>query len=150
MNKLIKIFITAIFAFSPLVSFSQSYEFHQGYIFEQKYIKRIPLNTAEKIAASPGVFNEFLAGNWDSEKISNSQIVRDGDRLTIKFKNRPSLTLCDYSVKPTETVEGDSQLFRYIKSVPNFLIIGVLFGHDAPGFLLIHESGSDVYFVDTY
>jgi len=125
-KKIIKLYVAAVCIFTTLSSFAQSYDFNQGYIFEQKYVKRIPLKKAEKIVESPGIFNEFLTAEWGSEKINNAQIERDGDRLKIKFKNKPTLTLRDFSVETTKTVEGDSQLFRYLKSMPKYLIVGVL------------------------
>jgi hypothetical protein len=148
-NKSIKKFIAAFFIFACGPSFSQSYDYHQGYIFEQKYIKRMPIKKAEQIAASPGVFNQFLSWDWGAEKITHSRIKRVGDRLIIKFEKKPSLSLRDFSLESTKEVEGDSQLFKYLKSVPGYHIIGVIFGHDQPAFLLIPESGGALYFVET-
>ncbi len=143
LNKIIAVLIIVFCN----TSFSQSYEFNQGYIFDQKYIKRIPLEKAEKISEISGIFNQFLSWNWPPEKITSPRIERVGSRLIIKFENRPPLTLRDFSTKEGD---GESQFFKYLKSVPNYYMIGVVFGHDQPAFLLIHESGSDLYFVDTY
>lgn len=132
------------------ISYSQSYTIHQGYIFEQRYFKQVSVKIAEEIANSPDVFQSYLTGKWGEEKIAATQVSRKSDLLSIKFENRPSLNLQDYILEPSEGVEGDYQLFKYIKSVPNYIIIGVLYGHDQPGFLLIAENGSEFYYVDTY
>jgi len=149
-KKSIYKFIAVLFVFFCNATFSQSYDYHQGYIFEQKYIKRISLEKAEQIAAVPAVFKQFLSWNWGVEKITNSHIERNGETLIIKFENKSPLTLRDFSVESTKEVEGDSQIFKYLKSVPGYHIIGVIFGNDQPAFLLINESGSELYFVDTY
>lgn len=139
--------ITVLFLVCCSASFSQSYEFDQGYIFEQEYIKRVSLERAEEISGVSGVFNEFLSWDWPYEKITSSLVERAGNRMVIKFENKPALTLRDFSTKEGD---GEAQLFRYLKSVPGYHVIGVVFGHDQPAFLLIHESGSDLYFVDTH
>lgn len=147
MKKTLKKIIAVVFLVCCSTSFSQSYEFDQGYIFEQEYIKRIPLEDAEELSGVSGVFNEFLSWDWPPEKITNSLVERAGSRMIIKFENKPALTLRDFSTKEGD---GEAQLFRYLKSVPGYHVIGVVFGHDQPAFLLIHESGSDLYFVDTH
>ena len=81
--------------------------------------------------------------------IRDKRIKRYGDRLVIEFGSNKNLSLQNFSIKETENADGDSQLFKYIKSVPGHHIIGVMYGHDQPQFLLISESGSHIYFVDT-
>lgn len=149
-KPIIKIIVLLfIFVCNPL--FSQSYEYHQGYIFAQKYIKRISLEKAEEIAGSPDVFNQFFTWDWAAEgtyeDITVSGIERVGDRLVITFEKESSLSLRDFSM--TEG-DGDLQLFRYLKSVAGYHIIGVIFGHDQPAFLLINTTGTELYFVNTY
>ncbi|MCY0963776.1 hypothetical protein [Parathalassolituus penaei] len=150
MKNIFKACLAVFCIFQSPILFSQSYTIQQGYIFEQKYLKQVSVKMAEEIANSPDVFQSYLTGQWGEEKIATSQVIRKNDLLSIKFKNRPSLTLQDYILESSEGVEGDSQLFKYIKSVPNYIIIGVLYGHDQPGFLLIAENGSEFYYVDTY
>lgn len=147
MKKLLNKMITVLCLVCCSASFSQSYEFDQGYIFDQEYIKRVSLERAEEISGVSGVFNEFISWDWPSEKITSSLVERAGSRMVINFENKPALTLRDFSTKEGD---GEAQLFRYIKSVPGYHVIGVVFGHDQPAFLLIHESGSDLYFVDTH
>jgi hypothetical protein len=142
--------ITTLFFSICSPSLAQSYDYRQGYIFEQKYIKRISLKQAEQVAASPGLFNPFLSWDWGPEKISDSRIKRARGQLVLDFAGKSPLSLRDYSRKLTKQAEGDSQQFQYLKSVPGYHIIGVTFGHDQPAFLLVSESGRDLYFVDTY
>lgn len=130
---------------------AQSYEYgqSQGYIFDQKYIKRISVKQAEQVIGSPGFFEPLLSSNWGKEVIKDSRVKRSGDRLILQFGGKPPLSLKDFSLQPTMQSEGDSQTFTYIKSVRDYHVVGVEFGHDQPAFLLVSHSGSEIYFVDT-
>ena len=132
-------------------SMAQSYEYgqRQGYIFDQKYVRRISVQQAEKVISVPGFFEPLLSPNWGREVIQDSRVQRVGDRLILQFGGKPPLSLRDYTLKETKQSEGDSQKFRYIKSVRGYHLVGVEFGHDQPAFLLISQLGSEIYFVDT-
>ncbi len=149
MNKSFRILLAIVFASICTSAVAQSYEFQHGYIFKQKYVKRISLTKAEQIAGVPGLFEPLLSWNWGGEVIKDSRVKRSGDRLFLEFFGRARLSLRDFSSEPTNQKEGDSQKFKYIKSVPGYHIVGVEFGHDQPAFLLVSESGLNIYFVDT-
>lgn len=130
-------------------SFAKSYEFSQGYIFDQSYVKRVSIAQAENILSRPGIFDPFMTWNWGKEKISDNMVSRSGDKLLIRSSTNDVISLCDYVQKDTKTEDGDSQKFVYLKSSDKYHIIGVLFGHDQPAFLLVPRTGSQLYFVNT-
>lgn len=149
-----RIFFTLLItAFTSLCgsAIAQTYEYRNSYIFEQSYVKRISLIQAEKIANIPGLFEPLMSWEWTrgKEEVRDKRIQRDRDRLVIEFGSNKNLSLKNFSTKATKNGDGDSQLFKYLKSVPGHHIIGVIYGHDQPQFLLISESGSYIYFVDT-
>jgi hypothetical protein len=129
-------------------SVAQSYEFRQGYIFAQRYVERISLSQAEKIANIPKLFEPLMSFDWTKrkEEIKDRRVSRMGNRLVLTFTGGGKLSLKNFSTKQGD---GDSQLFKYIKSIPGYHIVGVEYGHDQPQFLLISESGSRIYFVNT-
>jgi hypothetical protein len=130
---------------------AQSYEFRHGYIFDQSYVTRISVGQAEKIANIPRLFEPLMSFEWlkEKEEIKDSRIKRSGSRLILEFGGNARLSLKSFSTKPTTHHEGDSQVFKYIKSIPSYHIVGVEYGHDQPQFMLISESGSHIYFVNT-
>ncbi len=127
---------------------AQSYEFRNGYVFDQPYVERISLNQAEKIANVPKLFEHLMTFDWTQKKeeIKDKRVRRVGDRLILTFSSRAKLSLKNFS---TRKGDGESQVFKYIKSVPGYHIIGVEYGHDQPQFLLVSESGAHIYFVNT-
>ncbi len=127
---------------------AQTYEFRNGYIFDQRYVRRISVSEAEKIANITGLFEPLLSFAWTKEKeaMADARVKRLGSRLVIEFSGKAPLSLKNYSTKQGD---GELQVFRYIKSVPGYHIIGVEYGHDQPQFLMIPESGSQIYFVNT-
>ncbi|XVJ69224.1 MAG: hypothetical protein HEQ39_05910 [Rhizobacter sp.] len=127
---------------------AQSYEFRDGYIFNQAYVKRVSLDQAEKIANIPGLFGPLMTFDWTQQKeeIKDKRVKRLGKRLVLEFGGDARLSLKNFSTKKGD---GELQLFRYIKSIPGYHIVGVEYGHDQPQFMLIAESGSPVYFVGT-
>ena len=127
---------------------AQSYEFRQGYIFDQPYVERVSLEKAEKVANAKGIFEPLMSFDWTKEKelIKDHRIKRTGNRLVLAFSANAELSLKNFS---TKRGDGESQTFKYIKSVPGYHIIGVEYGHDQPQFLLVPEQGGHVYFVNT-
>lgn len=127
---------------------AQSYEFRGRYIFDQAYVKRVPVAQAEKIANIPGLFEPLMTFGWTAQKedIKDKRIKRIGGRLVVEFGDNRRLSLKNFS---TRKGDGDLQDFKYIKSVPGYHILGVEYGHDQPQFMLIPESGGQIYFVDT-
>jgi hypothetical protein len=127
---------------------AQSYEFRGRYIFDQTYVKRVPVAQAEKIANIPGLFEPLMTFDWTAKKeeIKDKRIKRNGGRLVVEFGGNARLSLKNFS---TRKGDGDLQDFKYIKSVPGYHIVGVEYGHDQPQFMLIPESGGQIYFVDT-
>lgn len=148
MNK--TFLIALIIALTSICSsaFAQSYEFRNGYIFDQAYVKRISLSQAEKVAGIQGLFEPLLTFDWTQQKeeINDKRVKRVGDRLVFEFGGNARLSLKNFSTKKGD---GELQLFKYIKSIPGYHIVGVEYGHDQPQFMLIAESGSPVYFVNT-
>ncbi len=132
-------------------SMAQTYEYgqRQGYIFAQKYVKRISVEQAEQVIGSPGFFEPLLSFNWGKEAIKDGRVKRSGDRLILQFDGRAPLSLKDFVRKPTKQSEGDSQEFKYITRVRDYHVVGVVFGHDQPAFLLVSYSGEKIYFVNT-
>ena len=130
---------------------AQTYEYGHGYIFEQSYVKRISLIQAEKIANIPGLFEPLMSWEWTrgKEEVRDKRIQRDRDRLVIEFGNNKNLSLKNFSTKATKNGDGDSQVFKYIKNISGYYVIGVVYGHDQPQFLLISDSGNHIYFVNT-
>lgn len=131
------------------VALAQSYDFRQGYIFEQQFVKRISISEAEEVASSLGLFEPLMSWEWGAEKIADSRVKRIGTKLVFDFDGKRRLSLRDYTTKATKIGDGESQKFKYIKSTPFYHVVGVLFGHDQPGFLLVSTIGENVYFVDT-
>ncbi|WP_395704091.1 hypothetical protein [Aquabacterium sp.] len=129
-------------------SIAQAYEFRQGYIFDQRYVERISVSQAEKIANTPKLFEPLMSFDWTQQKeaIKDPRVKRIGDRLVLSFGGGAKLSLKNFSAKQGD---GDSQIFKYIKSIPGYHIVGVEYGHDQPQFLLVSESGAHVYFVNT-
>lgn len=127
---------------------AQTYEFRNGYIFDQSYVKRISLGQAEKIANIPDLFEPLMTFDWTQrkEEIKDKRVKRFGGRLVFEFGSNARLSLKNFSTKKGE---GELQSFKYIKSIPGYHIVGVEYGHDQPQFMLIGESGSHIYFVDT-
>ena len=127
---------------------AQSYEFRNGYIFDQGYVKRISLSQAEKIANIPGLFEPLMTFDWTrrKEEIKDTRVKRFGGRLVLEFGGNARLSLKNFS---TRKGDGEFQLFKYIKSIPGYHIVGVEYGHDQPQFMLISESGGEIYFVNT-
>jgi hypothetical protein len=103
---------------------------------------------AEKIANIPGLFEPLMTFDWTAKKeeIKDKRIKRNGGRLVVEFGGNARLSLKNFS---TRKGDGDLQDFKYIKSVPGYHIVGVEYGHDQPQFMLIPESGGQIYFVDT-
>ena len=128
---------------------AQSYEFRNGYIFDQVYVKRVSLSQAESIANMSGLFEPLKTFDWtrQKEEIKDKRVKRFGSRLVVEFNGTARLSLRDFS---TRKGDGELQVFKYIKSVPGYHIVGVEYGHDQPQFLLISETGSQIYFVDTH
>lgn len=147
-NKIMLI-LTPLLLIAVGQSFAKSYVFSHGYIFDQSYVKRISIAQAENILSQPGIFDPFLTWNWGKEKISDNMISRSGDKLLIRSSTKDVLSLCDYVRRDTKSKDGDSQKFVYLRSSDQYHIIGVLFGHDQPAFLLVPRTGSQLYFVDT-
>ena len=145
-------FFLAIFCIAlPIVfgpAVAQSYDFQQGYIFDQGYVQRVSVNQAEKIANVQGIFAPLLKFEWmeGKEKIKDSRVKRSGSRLVLEFGSNARLSLKNFSTKQGD---GEYQIFKYIRSVPGYHIVGVEYGHDQPQFLLIPESGGQIYFVNT-
>lgn len=129
---------------------AQQYNFSQGYIFQQKYVKRIDLAEGEKLIGEAGGIEKFRTYDWlgHGDKTLPAGVIRSGDRLVFKFKTRPEISLRDFAYKGAG--DGDSQGFIYLRSFSNYHLVGVYFGHDEPGFLLLEKLGSKVYFVDTH
>src|SRR5215831_15901075 len=127
---------------------AQSYEFRNGYIFDQSYVKRISLSQAEKIANIPGLFGPLMTFDWThrKEEIKDTRVKRFGGRLVLEFGGNARLSLKNFSTKKGD---GEFQFFKYIESIPGYHIVGVEYGHDQPQFMLISESGSHIYFVNT-
>ncbi len=127
---------------------AQSYDFRSGYIFDQSYVKRVSLSQAEKIANIPGLFEPLMTFDWikGKEEIKDVRVKRFDGRLVLEFGGNARLSLKNFSTKKGE---GELQVFKYIKSIPGYHIVGVEYGHDQPQFMLISESGSHIYFVDT-
>lgn len=127
---------------------AQSYDFQQGYVFDQSYIQRVSVNQAEKIANVQGLFTPLLKFEWlkEREMIKDSRVKRSGSRLVLQFGGKARLSLKNFSTKQGD---GEYQLFKYLRSVPGFHVVGVEYGHDQPQFLLIPESGGQIYFVNT-
>lgn len=127
---------------------AQAYEFRQGYIFDQRYVERISLSQAEQIAKVPKLFEPLMSFDWThkKEEIKDSRVRRNGNRLILALGSGASLSLKDFSTKQGD---GEMQVFKYIKTVPGYHIVGVEYGHDQPQFLLVPESGGHVYFVNT-
>lgn len=127
---------------------AQSYEFRQGYIFDQGYVERISLSQAEKIANVQGLFEPLMSFAWTKEKeeIKDSRVRRIGERLVLAFSGSAQLSLMNFSTKQGD---GELQLFKYIKSVSGYHIVGIEYGHDQPQFLLVSKSGDPIYFVNT-
>jgi len=148
MNRpfLVALIIALTSIFSSAIA--QSYEFRNGYIFEQGYVKRISLSQAEKIANIPGLFEPLMTFEWTKrkEEIKERRVKRIGGRLVFEFGGNAGLSLKDFSTKKGE---GELQSFKYIKSIPGYHVVGVEYGHDQPQFMLISESGSHIYFVNT-
>ena len=146
-----RLFLAALFLALIAICHSaiaQSYEFRQGYIFDQRYVERISLTQAEKIANVQGLFEPLMSFAWTKEKeeIKDLRVRRIGERLVFAFSDSAQLSLKNFSTKKGD---GEMQLFKYIKSVPGYHIIGVEYGHDQPQFLLVSESGGHIYFVNT-
>lgn len=140
--------VTLALAAGCTASMAQSYEFRQGYIFDQRYVERISVSQAEKIANIPKLFEPLMTFDWTRQKevIKDSRVRRMGNRLVLSFGGGANLSLKDFSTKQGD---GESQNFKYIKSIPGYHIVGVEYGHDQPQFLLVSESGAHVYFVNT-
>lgn len=128
---------------------AQSYEFRHGYIFDQRYVERISLKQAEKIVNIQGLFEPLMAFDWmqEKEEIKDARVKRIGGRLVLAFGGRVPLSLKNFSTKQGD---GELQVFKYIKSVPGYHIVGIEYGHDQPQFLLVSELSSRIYFVDTH
>lgn len=130
---------------------AQQYNFSQGYIFKQKYVQRIDLAEGEKLIGEAGgieKFRKYDTNDWDrhGDKTLTAGVRRAGDRLVFKFKARPELSLRDFVYKGAG--DGDSQQFIYLRAFTNYHLVGVVFGHDEPCFLLIAKSGEKIFFVD--
>lgn len=127
---------------------AQSYEFRQGYIFDQRYVKRISVSEAEKATNVRGLFDPLLTFDWikAKEDIKDPRVKRSGNRLVFTFGANASLSLKDFSTKKGD---GESQLFKYLQSIPGYHLVGVEYGHDQPQFMMISETGSPIYFVNT-
>lgn len=147
-NKAFILALTIAFASVSGSVAAQSYEFRQGYIFDQGYVKRISLSQAEKIANMPGLFEPLLSFEWTKgkEQIKDPRVKRSGPRLVLEFGGNARLSLKDFSTKQGN---GELQVFKYIKSIPGFHIVGVEYGHDQPQFMLVPESAGQIYFVNT-
>ncbi|MBC3873376.1 hypothetical protein [Undibacterium flavidum] len=144
------VLIAILFFWAGDEAVAQSYDFRQGYIFEQKFVKRISISQAEEVASSFGFFEPLMSWEWGVEKIADPHVKRIGNRLVFDFDGKGSLSLRDYTRKATKIAEGELQKFVYIKSVPFYHVVGVLFGHDQPAFLLVSTVGENIYFVDTH
>jgi hypothetical protein len=142
----ISLFVVLMPLSGPAIA--QSYEYRNGYIFDQSYVKRVSVSEAEKIASSPGLFEPLMTFDWTAkrEEIKDKRVKRVGGRLVVEFGGNARLSLKNFS---TRKGDGDLQDFKYIKSVPGYHIVGVEYGHDQPQFMLIPESGGQIYFVDT-
>jgi hypothetical protein len=127
---------------------AQIYEFRNGYIFDQPYVQRISLSQAEKIASAPDLFEPLMTFEWTKQKeqIRDPRIKRTGNQLGLEFGGNGRLSLKNFKTKEGD---GELQVFKYLKSVPEYHIVGVEYGHDQPQFLLISESGRPIYFVST-
>lgn len=132
------------------VSWAQSYSYQQGAIFEQSFVTRIDLATAGELLKDAERLTPYLDWEWDDETIATKEVKRVKDRLVIALANQQTLSLKDFSVDSSAEAEGDFQEFQYLQSTADFHIIGVLFGHDQPAFLLVSKAGDKVYFVDTH
>lgn len=148
MNRSVHFLLAVVLVFICHAAAAQSYEFRQGYIFDQRYVTRISVSEAEKIANMPGLFGPLLSFDWTKakEEIKTSRVKRLGSRLVVEFGANASLSLKNFSTKKGD---GELQVFKYINSVPGYHIVGVEYGHDQPQFMLISESGSRIYFVNT-
>ncbi len=148
MNRpfLVALFIALTSVWSSAIA--QSYEYRNGYIFDQGYVKRISLSQAQKIAGISEPLEPLLTFDWtqQKEKIKDERVKRIGGRLIFEFGGNERLSLKNFSTKKGD---GELQYFKYLKSVPGYHIVGVEYGHDQPQFMLIAESGSLVYFIDT-
>lgn len=148
MKPPIHLLLAAVLAIIASTVFAQSYEFRQGYIFDQSYVKRISVSQAEKIANRPGLFAPLLSFDWTQAKedIKDARIKRQGSRLVVEFGGQARLSLKDFS---TRQGDGESQVFKYLKSIPGYHLIGIEYGHDQPQFLLVPEAGGQIYFVNS-
>lgn len=148
MNRLFQYFLAIGLTFICGAVLAQSYEFRQGYIFDQHYVTRVSVSEVEKIANIPGLFGPLMSFEWTKakEEIKTSRVKRLGSRLVVEFGANASLSLKNFSTKKGD---GELQVFKYIKSVPGYHIVGVEYGHDQPQFMLISESGNHIYFVNT-
>jgi len=139
---------------SPMgIAYGQQYDINQGYIFDQKYVQRIDLAKGDELIGEAGgieKFRKYDTYKWEvhGDRAMPAGVNRNGDRLVFKFPSRPELSLRDFEVKSTDDREGDSQRFIYLHSFANYHLVGIPFGHDEPGFLLIEKSGAKIYFVD--
>ena len=148
MNRLFLVVLIMAFTSACSSAIAQSYEFRHGYIFDQGYVKRISLSQAEKIANIPGLFEPLMSFDWTrgKEDIKDTRVKRFDGRLVFEFGSNACLSLKDFSTKKGD---GELQVFKYIKSIPGYHLVGVEYGHDQPQFMLISESGNHIYFVNT-
>lgn len=138
--------LLSLFVQWPAVA--QSYDFSQSYIFQQPYIQRINLAKARQIVDIPDVFTPYLTWDWAPEKIDVTSVQRLDDRLVVRFGHRAPLSLRDFAVAASQHADGERQQFRYLRSTARFYLVGVLFEHDQPAFLLISKADGTCYFVD--
>lgn len=129
---------------------AQNYDYSQGYIFAQPYIESVPLTQVSGVLDKPEVLTPYLDWEWADEVISHSAVTRKGDQLMVHFANGKALTLKDFTAQPSAEHDGDSQRFVYLTSTPKYHIIGVLFAHDQPAFLVLEQNGAGRFFVDTH
>jgi len=130
-------------------AFAENYNFSHGYIFEQPYVKRITEAKSDEILGKKNILENYKSGTWPREATDGKVVIRKGNLLTIKFDKKEPLTLKNYTFLGNRNEEGDSQRFTFIKSIGTYHIIGVAFGHDQPGFLLVEKSSGIIFFVDT-
>lgn len=150
MKRAVSVALAALACATAQMAVAQHYEYRQGYIFEQAYIQRISIAQAEQIASSPGLFAPLMNWEWGEERLTEPRVKRVRDRLVFQFKDHAPLSLRDYTRASSKAVEGDAQRFVYLRSTPAHHVVGVIFGHDQPAFLLVTKSGGPHYFVNSY
>ena len=132
---------------------SQNYEFKMGYIFDQPFVTRLSVSDQKKLIGTKIVIPFDASNDAAKIKVQQNVVSRNGENLTIKLVDKPPVVLRDFNSPATNDVEGDSQIFRYDRLIPNAIAhdayhkVDVFFGHDRPYALLINAKSGKMYFV---